>query len=120
MAVLNHLSVYNGPVSHQEVSDKLEAQGYDKSTIFRALQDLSQAGLARRMELGDHVWRYEILTAGSDPKHADQGHPHLLCVDCGTITCLSDKDVKLNVSKAVGTVADILLRGHCSDCTVSR
>lgn len=115
MALLNHLLAQKGPVSHQEVSDRLETLGVDKSTLFRALQDLVEAGLARRMELGDHVWRFEAIDS-KDTKHAKEPHPHLLCVDCGQITCLSGKDIQLHISKSIGMVAEILLRGQCANC----
>lgn len=114
LALLKLLSEANGPISHQEAIEKLSLVGIDKSTIFRALQDLSEAGLARRMELGDHVWRYE--RAGADDQQHDSGHPHLLCLDCGTITCLGEKDVKMSIAKSVGEVEDVLLKGHCSSC----
>lgn len=114
LALLKLLSEANGPISHQEAIEKLSLVGIDKSTIFRALQDLSEAGLARRMELGDHVWRYE--RAGADDQHHDAAHPHLLCLDCGTITCLGEKDVKMSISKSVGEIEDVLLKGHCSSC----
>ncbi|MFO0912296.1 MAG: transcriptional repressor [Pirellulales bacterium] len=116
IAVLDYLSAQSGPVSHQEACDALAGMAVDKSTVFRALQDLTEARLARRLELGDHVWRFEGVEAGSKPVAADGGHPHHLCVDCGQITCLTPKDVKLNVSKSIGSVAEILLRGTCPDC----
>lgn len=120
IAVLNLLEKERGPVSHQEATEVLEANGLDKSTIFRALQDLAEANLLRRLELGDHVWRFEYIREAHGPKDVDKGHPHLLCTDCGHITCLSDKDVKLNVAKSIGSVADILLRGQCADCSDSK
>lgn len=116
IAVLDYLSAQHGPVSHQEACDALAGMAVDKSTVFRALQDLTESGLARRLELGDHVWRFELAKTGAKVSSGDQGHPHHLCVDCGQITCLTPKDVKLNVSKSIGSVAEILLRGTCPDC----
>ena len=86
VALLNALFTATGPVTHQELSVKLDELGLDKSTVFRGLQDLTEAGLLRRLELGDHVWRYEAVRVcgrndgGGGKEHL---HPHLLCVECG-------------------------------------
>lgn len=114
IAVYQDVWRHSNPVSHQEVADNVEALAFDKSTVFRALNDLAEAGLMRRMELGDHVWRYEIVSASKDAD--DQGHPHLLCVDCGAITCLTHNEVQVAVSKSFGVVEEILLKGHCEKC----
>jgi Fur family transcriptional regulator, ferric uptake regulator len=119
IAVMNLLAQATQPSTHQEVSERLESRGIDKSTVFRALNDLTGAGLARRMELGDHVWRYEPTSPSGKDGDLQQPHPHLLCLDCGTITCLSDKDVTLRVAKSVGVIEDILLKGHCARCAAS-
>lgn len=119
IAVLQFLGKQTGPVSHQEACDALATSAVDKSTVFRALQDLGEAGLVRRMELGDHVWRFELAAPGAAADASSDGHPHHLCVDCGHITCLTSKDVKINVSKSIGSVAEVLLRGTCPDCQAS-
>lgn len=120
IAVLNLLATASQPSSHQEISERLESRGIDKSTVFRALNDLTEVGLARRMELGDHVWRYEPTRVSANDEDAQQPHPHLLCIDCGTITCLSDQDVSLHVAKSVGVIEDILLKGLCPACAAKQ
>ncbi|WP_231617181.1 Fur family transcriptional regulator [Novipirellula aureliae] len=114
MATLQLLRESDAPLTHAVVADHLSASGVDKATAFRNLSDLVEAGLLRRTEVGDHVWRFEAVSA----KH-NSGHPHFLCVDCGTVSCLDD--VKLTASsqrasEKVGKVTEILLRGHCNDC----
>lgn len=116
IAVLNLLGKIGTPETHQEISDHLQALKFDKSTIFRALNDLAASGLARRMELGDHVWRYELAGSTAHGDHSDQAHPHLLCVVCGSITCLTDDDIEIKVSKSIGPIEDVLLKGHCVSC----
>jgi Fur family ferric uptake transcriptional regulator len=120
VAILGVLSRAKGPISHQEASERLNRAGIDKSTVLRCFQDLAQAGLVRRMELGDHVWRYESLPATSQTDHSGQSHPHLLCVECGSVTCLTDEDVELNVSKSIGAIEDVLLKGHCANCCAGK
>ncbi len=112
IAVVNFLDGSGHPRTHLEVTEKLVKSGFEKSTIFRALGDLTEAGLLRKMELGDHVWRFERvgLEAG------DTAHPHLLCIDCGSIQCLDDNQVELKAARSVGQIEDVLLKGRCPEC----
>ena len=103
LAVLRTLHAAEAPMTHAEVSKLLAADGIDTATVFRNLNGLAQVGLVRRVELGDH----------------DDSHPHFLCVDCGSVTCLSE--VRLTSSSqretaSVGEVTEILVRGRCNDC----
>lgn len=116
IAVLGLLAKVQGPISHQEAFESLSESGVDKSTLFRTLNDLAAAGLARRMELGDHVWRYEAVRESASSHSSEEAHPHLLCVDCGSVTCLTQKEVAVRVSKSLGPIEDVLLKGHCSAC----
>jgi Fur family transcriptional regulator, ferric uptake regulator len=113
IAVISFLYDSDHPVTHQDVTEDLVKNGYDKSTIFRALGDMSEAGLVRKMELGDHVWRFErVGTEGSDASV----HPHLLCIDCGSVQCLDENQVQLKAAGSVGPIEDVLLKGRCRDC----
>lgn len=119
IAILFALGDAEGPLSHQELTVKLNDLGLDKSTIFRGLQDLTEVGLLHRLELGDHVWRYETVK-DKDPEDEAGGvehlHPHLLCVDCGMIRCLDQGDISIELSPSLGKVVDVLVKGHCPDC----
>jgi Fur family ferric uptake transcriptional regulator len=114
VAILAAIEDSTVPITHQELTTQLDTLGLDKSTIFRGLQDLTEANLLRRLELGDHVWRYEI--AGVNPEHDSQPHPHLLCVDCGNIRCLNESEVQIHLSPELGQVVDVLIKGHCTNC----
>lgn len=116
VAVMELLAKIGTPETHQGISDQLQSLKFDKSTIFRALNDLAAGGLARRMELGDHVWRYELASTPANGEHSDQSHPHLLCVICGSITCLAEDDIEIKISKSLGPIEDVLLKGHCVSC----
>ncbi len=117
IAILQLLRNANSPLTHADVSKELAGTGVDVATVFRNLNGMAQAGLLRKVELGDHVWRFETIL---EEEH-DHGtsHPHFLCVDCGTVTCLDE--VKLTssskrVTANVGEVTEILVRGHCNAC----
>lgn len=116
MAVVEQLQQARSPVTHAELAEELVPRGFDKATVYRNLIDLTEAGLVSRTELGDHVWRFEIRD------HEDPGaaaHPHFVCIDCGSVTCLSDVEfntaTKQRASK-IGRVTEILLKGHCNNC----
>jgi Fur family ferric uptake transcriptional regulator len=117
-AILEKLYAANGPLTHAQVADDLESRGFDKTTVYRSLVEMAEAGLLSRMELGDHVWRYELR--GSEPGEAE--HLHFLCVDCGKINCLPEMTVDAALAPALkraagGTISDVLLKGHCRACS---
>lgn len=116
LATLLLVQESKSPLTHADAAEALAANGIDKATVFRNLNDLTEAGLLRRTELGDHVWRFEAT-------HGDTGneshHPHFVCIDCGSVTCLNDLQLTAGSkrqSDGVGRVTEILLRGHCNDC----
>ena len=81
IATLTVMSQSSKPLSHAEVAEQLESFGIDKATVYRNLNDLAGVNLLRRAELGDHVWRFELVNLET---HDCSPHPHFLCVDCGT------------------------------------
>lgn len=116
IATLLELRASKSPMTHAELADRLAAGGFDKATAFRNLNDLTNGGLLRRTELGDHVWRFEAIDLNHRHK---QGHPHFVCVDCGSVTCMDDVQLTAGSRKqsdTVGEITEILLRGHCKDC----
>ena len=115
IAVLHLLRSAGSPVSHSEVVAKLASQAWDPATIYRNLTDLSDVGLARRTDLGDHVWRFEAITS----RHA-AAHPHFVCTECGTIECLPDLEYVVTRSKAPRALrqkrVEVQVRGLCDAC----
>ena len=116
MAVLQHVAAANKPLSHADVADALVPGGYDKSTLYRCLVELADAGLLTRLDAGDHAWRFELK--GEEEEHGPE-HPHFVCLDCGKVTCLTDVEVKIWPPKktaAMGAVTEVYLKGHCREC----
>jgi Fur family ferric uptake transcriptional regulator len=116
VAVLERLTRAEAPVSHGELADDLEQLGFDRATVFRNLTDLTNAGLVVRTDMGDHVWRFSLMQEG-EVDHARK-HPHLLCVDCGTVVCLPDVKVKITAAPGKKRVSDmeVQLKGLCDSC----
>jgi Fur family ferric uptake transcriptional regulator len=97
----------------------LKGHGADRTTVYRALSDLAEAGLLSRFDAGDHVWRFELAPASG--AQARPAHAHFLCNDCGAIECLPEESLGLRQAarsprSIVAEVSDVLLRGHCRDC----
>lgn len=110
VAVLRGLGQMQGPASHYEVADQLEPRQMDRATVYRNLVALAEAGLVVRTQMADGVWRYELAS-----ETASHGvHPHLMCTDCGQVSCLPSASVKLRGVEAV--ISEVHLRGRCAAC----
>ena len=125
IAVLQVLQDAARPLSHADVADALDGSAWNRSTLWRNLTDLEEAGLVRRTELGDRVWRFEERGRGSDV--ATHAHPHFICTHCGTVSCLPDEVVVLPsaVASAVAPSlprslrrrrVEVQIRGLCDTC----
>lgn len=131
LTVLQHLVDHRGPKTHAEVCDALADRGFDKATIYRNLTELTEVGMLARVELGDHVWRFELRGTDGDGHH-EESHPHFVCTSCGEVSCLDDVTVEIT-PKAARTVAEpadtdrksvseiprvteVLLKGRCGNC----
>jgi Fur family transcriptional regulator, ferric uptake regulator len=110
-SVLRTLEKATTPMSHADVVAKVASEGFEPSTIYRNLIDLETAGLVHRLDVGDHVWRFE-LRGESDNEHA-----HFVCGSCGAVECLPEASVTIKgVAARVGHVAEVLLKGSCASC----
>lgn len=112
IAVLRALSGRQTPVSFPELVEQLSPEGLDRATVYRNLTGMAEAGILIRTQLGDGVARYELPQWGGS-FHAE--HLHLVCVDCGTVSCLPASAVSLH-GEAKRRVTEVQLRGHCASC----
>lgn len=79
LAVADALSATRRQVTAQELWERLRPRhpGLGRATVFRTLEALTDAGLARRLERDGHVYAYVACR----PAH----HHHLACRVCGTV-----------------------------------
>lgn len=113
LAVLGALSKSRRPRSFPELVDRLGDHGLDRATVYRTLVSLTEAGILIRTQLGDGVARYEL------PHHGESLHTkhlHLVCLDCGGVSCLPPTAVSLHGEAAL-RVTEVQLRGHCGACS---
>jgi Fur family ferric uptake transcriptional regulator len=121
IAVLRLLRRAASPVSHAEVTDQLQGEGFDRATLYRNLFDLNKVGLARRADLGDHVWRFEAMQQGG---HEREEHPHFVCNQCGHVECIDGVELVIprgaKGPRAIRKKAvEIQLKGLCDRCAAA-
>ena len=79
-------------VSHQDMQDLFVEM--DRVTLYRALDCLTDAGLAHKIAGDDRVFLYSAgaehtESASTDPKlHAQHQHGHFKCTRCAKVFCL--------------------------------
>lgn len=112
LAVLRALSTRRIPVTFPQLVEELAPEGLDRATVYRNLTSMAEAGILIRTQLADGVARYELPQWGGS-LHAE--HLHLVCIDCGTVSCLPASAVSLH-GEAKRRVTEVQLRGHCASC----
>jgi Fur family ferric uptake transcriptional regulator len=112
IAVFESLLNTRTPLNHSQLVDALAHLGLDQATVYRNLMDLTRVGLLRRTDLGDHVWRFELVNhAESNPDH-----PHFVCLDCGEVQCLPDLDIAIQGKMPTQLPVQIRIEGQCDEC----
>lgn len=119
LAVLGLLSESTHPLSHADIAARLGEVCFERTTIFRNLADLCDAGLVRRFDCGDRTWRFEVVD------HCTGRHAHLVCSDCGKVSCLpevllDELHEKLLPLQQTPAINDVIVKGQCSQCVEPR
>tara|TARA_B100000029_G_scaffold80272_2_gene71640 strand:- start:104 stop:547 length:444 start_codon:yes stop_codon:yes gene_type:complete len=117
IGVLEVLHEERLPMTHEKVMEHLPEGVHDKASVWRILSDLADSGLLRRMDLGDRVWRYELIDSC---RAVTDDHSHFLCVDCGAVSCLPPLEIRARhgeLPKALlGAQFQVRATGTCSNC----
>jgi Fur family transcriptional regulator, ferric uptake regulator len=116
-AVLEQLSNTDEFVSAQELHQKISQSGkkLGLTTVYRALTEMVEQGMADSLSISDGEMRYRICT----PEH----HHHLICRLCGKTVEFDMpgfEELALQVAKANGFTElshEIELFGVCKDCS---
>jgi len=75
---------------YEQVRDRQPSLG--RATVFRTVERLVDAGVARRLELDGHVYAY----VACQPEH----HHHLSCTSCGRVEEIPESWVKPIATRA--------------------
>ena len=116
-AVLEQLSNTDEFVSAQELHQKISQSGkkLGLTTVYRALTEMVEQGMADSLSISDGEMRYRICT----PEH----HHHLICRVCGKTVEFDMPGFEvlaLEVAKANGFTElshEIELFGVCAGCS---
>ncbi|MCM3500725.1 transcriptional repressor [Microbacterium sp. P26] len=88
--------------------------GTSKQSVYNALGDFADAGLARRIEPAGHAGTFELRVGDN--------HHHVVCTRCGRIDdvdCVVGSAPCLHVPEGSGYLietAEVTFWGVCSDC----
>jgi Fur family transcriptional regulator, ferric uptake regulator len=120
LLVADQLSGLGRQVSAQELYERLRRQdpSIGRATVFRTLEALVGAGVARRLEQEGHVYGY----VACQPEH----HHHLACSICGRVTEIDEAyiaPVAERVAADLGFEIDdarLDFYGRCASCRAKR
>jgi Fur family ferric uptake transcriptional regulator len=109
--------------SHQDVQDVFADM--DRVTLYRALDCLTDAGLAHKIPGEDRVFRY---SAGADHPTAEHQHGHFKCTRCARVFCLDGMTdattLRDSLRRTLGKGfqshdIEFTIKGWCADCAYS-
>lgn len=93
------------PISFEEYSAIDPA--IDKSTFYRTMQSFESANIINGIESSEGKRYFEL---------SETIHPHFICQNCHTITCLKPQPI---ISLDGYTINSIIYKGLCPICSVS-
>ncbi len=116
LLIADALAAVGRQVSAQELYERLRRRDrhIGRATTFRALEALVSAGVARRMELENHVYGYIACRADH--------HHHLACQRCGRVEEIGEgyvAPVTRRIETELGFRIDdarLDFYGVCADC----
>jgi Fur family ferric uptake transcriptional regulator len=117
-AVVESLADLGCSVTVREIADHLQERGSDigVASIYRTLELLDRLRLARRVDAGEGIARYEPIHPSGDHHH------HLVCDRCGEVTAFEDRELERAIERLSERVDyaidahDVTLRGECPAC----
>jgi Fur family transcriptional regulator, ferric uptake regulator len=117
-AVIEALAEQDCAITALELEDLLRRRddGVGRASIYRALEQLEQLGLLRRLEVSRGVAGYERIEP--DGEH----HHHAICRDCGRMIPFEDASLERAIDKVSGRMSfdaaehEVTIRGRCERC----
>lgn len=115
--ILDAFLKYEGHISAEQLYDivKKRDPSIGQATVYRVMKLLVEAGLAREVDFGDGIIRYEHFY-----KHPH--HDHLICTKCGKTVEVMDsiiEELQKRLAESFGfklTDHEMYLYGICEDC----
>src|SRR6266850_764815 len=116
LLIANALAAAGRRLTAEQLYRSLRRQqpGIGRATVFRTLETLVDAGVARRLELDGHVYAYVACL----PEH----HHHLACTRCGRVEEIDEAYVRPIVERLARDMgfqiddARLDFYGRCATC----
>jgi Fur family transcriptional regulator, ferric uptake regulator len=117
-AVVEALSRHDCAVTALDLDDELRRRkpAPGRASIYRALEQLEQVGLLRRLEVSRGVAGYERIEPGGEHHH------HAICRDCGRMIPFEDASLERVIDQVSGRMSfeaaehEVTIRGRCKRC----
>jgi Fur family ferric uptake transcriptional regulator len=118
-AVVDALAAHDCAVTALDLDDELRRRSprVGRASVYRALEQLEQLGLVRRIEVARGVAGYERV----DP--TGHHHHHAICRECGRMVPFEDRSLEQAIGKLCDGLDfevsehDVVLRGRCERCS---
>lgn len=118
-AVVEALAVHDCAVTALELEDELRRrQGrIGRASVYRALEQMEQLGLVRRLEVVRGTAGYERV------EPSGHHHHHAICRDCGRMVPFEDDTLERAIHELSDSISfevtehDVVLRGRCDRCS---
>ena len=117
-AVVEALAGHDCAVTALDLDDELRRRRppVGRASVYRALEQLEQLGLIRRIEAVRGTASYERI------EPSGHHHHHAICRDCGRMVPFEDPSLEQAIGRLSKTISfdvtehDVVLRGQCRKC----
>jgi Fur family ferric uptake transcriptional regulator len=117
-AVVEALARHDCAVTALDLDDELRRRQppVARASVYRALEQLEQLGLVRRLEVCRGTAGYEKI------EPSGHHHHHAICRDCGRMVPFEDDSLERAIGKLSERLSfdvtehDVVLRGVCDRC----
>lgn len=117
-AVVEALSRHGCAVTALELDEELrrDKPAVGRASIYRALEQLEELGLLRRLEVSRGVAGYERIEPSGEHHH------HAICRECGRMIPFEDRSLERAIDELSGRMSfeavehEVTIRGRCERC----
>ncbi|MAX69453.1 MAG: transcriptional regulator [Flavobacteriales bacterium] len=88
----------------------------NKTTVYRVLERLEKSSILHSFVGKDGLKRYAKGGKNSNSKKILNSHPHFLCEDCGTSSCIPIDIIIPSIPNYTIKTSEHLLIGQCKNC----
>jgi len=116
VAIIQALQQRSAPLSEGDLKDLL-GDLYDRTTFYRSMQTLTDAGIIHRI-VADNVLVKYVLNDCEHGHHHQPDHVHFYCQQCKDLICMEELKVQAYQlpDGFKEQTCDVIIRGLCSNC----